>query len=142
METFGERLERLREGKGYTQKEMAIKLGLHPSSYFKYEKDKSSPKMENLVELADILDCDLRYLIAGDGIDYEAEKQALKEAGAHEFLKMKCTEVVDLLCKKHKIEITDVKRDAAIEMLFYKAKTEDFTKMSEESVFKILKAFL
>lgn len=56
-----ENLKRLREEKGFSQKEMADKLNIAPSAYFRYEKD-GEPNIEKLKKIAICLDTTLDEL--------------------------------------------------------------------------------
>lgn len=63
---FGLRLTRLRERKGYTQAELARKLGVSKTSINRYENNTQSPTLENAKRLADILDTTLDFLAGVD----------------------------------------------------------------------------
>lgn len=54
-----EKLRLFREGKNWTQEEMAEKLGLSPSGYAKIEQGKSQPNVQRLKSIADVLGIDL-----------------------------------------------------------------------------------
>jgi len=62
---FGTRLKELRKAKGWTQKELASKVEIRFSQLNKYESGLHAPPLEKLVELADVLDTDLDYLLTG-----------------------------------------------------------------------------
>ena len=62
METFGNRLTRLREGKGWTVKEMADKTRASEWSIRLYENGKQAPGFWILLEIAKQLDVSLDYL--------------------------------------------------------------------------------
>ena len=55
-ETFGQRLTRLRKAKGFTQEEIADKIGISPQAVSKWENDVSSPDISIIVSLSDILE--------------------------------------------------------------------------------------
>lgn len=52
--TLGEKLKKLREEKGLTQKQVADKLGLESAAISKYEKDLREPNIESLLKLSDL----------------------------------------------------------------------------------------
>lgn len=54
-------LKRIREQKGLTQREMAEKLNIAPSAYFRYEKD-GEPSIDKLKQIAICLDTSLDEL--------------------------------------------------------------------------------
>jgi transcriptional regulator with XRE-family HTH domain len=63
---FGARLKELRKKKGWTQKELASKVSIRFSQLNKYESGLHAPPLDKLVELAEVLDTDLDYLLTGN----------------------------------------------------------------------------
>ena len=63
MKIFQERLKEQRKLYGYTQRDMAERLGVSQPSYIRYEKGGAEPSQENLVKLADIFDVSIDYLL-------------------------------------------------------------------------------
>jgi len=57
-----EKIKTLRLEKGLTQKELAAKMGCHPSQVSHYERGRRVPKIPNLMRLAKALDTTLDYL--------------------------------------------------------------------------------
>jgi transcriptional regulator with XRE-family HTH domain len=66
---FGERLKHLRNQKGWTQKELAFKVEIGFSQFNKYEMGLHIPSLEKLIQLAELLDSTLDYLLTGDSND-------------------------------------------------------------------------
>ncbi len=66
---FGERLKHLRNQKGWTQKELAFKVDIGFSQFNKYEMGLHIPSLEKLIQLAELLDSTLDYLLTGDSND-------------------------------------------------------------------------
>ena len=64
-QAFGKRLKELRKQKGWTQKELANKLDIRYSHLNKYENGMHAPPLEKLIQLADIFDVSLDYLVKG-----------------------------------------------------------------------------
>ncbi|MCP5210681.1 MAG: helix-turn-helix transcriptional regulator [Hahellaceae bacterium] len=62
---FGMRLKDLRKQKGWTQKELANKLDIRYSHLNKYESGMHAPPLEKLIQLAEIFDVSLDYLVMG-----------------------------------------------------------------------------
>lgn len=62
---FGKRLKELRKQKGWTQKELANQLDIRYSHLNKYENGMHVPPLEKLIQLADIFDVSLDYLVMG-----------------------------------------------------------------------------
>ena len=59
---FYEYLTRFRNLRGYTQEQMARKLGISRSTYTNYERGNRSPDLETLERISDVLDCTLDEL--------------------------------------------------------------------------------
>ena len=62
-ETFGERLTRLRKAKGMTQEDIASKVTISPQAVSKWENDISSPDINTLLTLSELLDVSLDELL-------------------------------------------------------------------------------
>lgn len=65
MDSFGKRLENLRESHDYTKKDVSLKLGFTANVYGAYERGERRPTLETLIKLADMFDTSLDYLIRG-----------------------------------------------------------------------------
>ncbi len=63
---YGERFKKLRLQNGFTQKEVAEKLGIRQSNVSDWENNVSRPEYENLIALARLYDETLESLL---GID-------------------------------------------------------------------------
>ncbi len=66
MEEFkklSENLKTLRKDYGYTQKEIADKLGITYQSYQAYERGIAVPNLKNFIRLAEIYDVSMDFLI-------------------------------------------------------------------------------
>lgn len=63
MSTLGSRLLELRKLKGFTQEQLAEKLHVTNQSVSKWEKDINAPDITLLVELADLLETSVDYLL-------------------------------------------------------------------------------
>lgn len=63
---FGERLYRLREQHGLSQKQMAEKLNITQQSFAAWERRSTALKPEQMTALARILDCSIEDLIGGE----------------------------------------------------------------------------
>ena len=58
-----ERLKVLRKKEGYTQADVAAKLGIDRSTYAKYETGQSEPNFEMLQKLSDLFHASIEFLI-------------------------------------------------------------------------------
>lgn len=63
--SFKDNLKKIRESKGLTQKEVADKLGIFVQSYSRYENTDQEPKLNRVVEIANILNVSLDELVFG-----------------------------------------------------------------------------
>lgn len=63
MANFSERLKELRKEKGFTQKELAKRIGFSYQNLQKYEKGTARPLNKNLVKLSKILGVSTSYLL-------------------------------------------------------------------------------
>lgn len=77
-ETFGQRLARLRKEKGYTQVELAEKMGIIQVLISDYERDKTRPYHEMIVRFADALEVSADELLGIDISKNEGDKSSLK----------------------------------------------------------------
>lgn len=68
-QAFGKRLKELRKQKGWTQKELANKLDIRYSHLNKYESGMHAPPLEKLIQLADIFEVSLDYLVMGQPME-------------------------------------------------------------------------
>lgn len=63
---FNKRLRETRMKCGFTQQNMADKLGISLNAYQKYEQAERSPSLDCLVAIADIFDTSTDYLLCRD----------------------------------------------------------------------------
>lgn len=63
MKIFCERLKEMRSMCGFTQRQMAEKMGISQPSYIRYENGTSEPTLENLAKIANIFDVSVDYLL-------------------------------------------------------------------------------
>jgi len=64
---FGRRLKQLRKQRKWTQKELAEKLGVRFGQLNKYECGLNAPPLEKLIQMAELLDTTVDFLLTGDG---------------------------------------------------------------------------
>jgi transcriptional regulator with XRE-family HTH domain len=77
-ETFGRRLARIRKAKGYTQVELAAKLGTIQVMVSDYERDKLRPYHEMIVKLAKALEITTDELLGVTPFKDNGAKLSLK----------------------------------------------------------------
>lgn len=63
---FGSRVKKLRKQKGWSQKELAEKIGMSFQQVNKYEGGAHARRFEKLALIAESLDTTIDYLVAGD----------------------------------------------------------------------------
>jgi len=63
---FGLRVKALRKQKGWTMKELAAELGIQHQHLNKYESGLHAPPLEKLLELSELFDVTVDYLLSGD----------------------------------------------------------------------------
>ena len=61
--TFGEKLKSARKAKGFTQKELADKIGAKHNSVSDWENDKNKPDMDTLESICGVLDIAPGYIM-------------------------------------------------------------------------------
>ncbi|WP_077601595.1 helix-turn-helix domain-containing protein [Oceanobacillus sojae] len=77
MKGFGLRLQNLREKYDYSKTEMSSKLGFTDNVYGSYERGDRRPSLETIIELADIFDVSIDYLIRGK--EYQSKDEEMPE---------------------------------------------------------------
>lgn len=65
METIGTRIKHLRKQKKFTQKHLGKLINVSDVSVLKWENETNTPKLENIHELAVVLDTTVEYLLYG-----------------------------------------------------------------------------
>ena len=73
---FNERLKTIRKSSKFTQQTMADMLGISLNAYQKYEQAERSPSLETLVQIANIFDVSLDYLLCRDDFMDSHEEHA------------------------------------------------------------------
>lgn len=66
MDTFGERLRKLRKDMGLNQRNAARKISVNVNQLVRYEIDKSKPSFDLIVRLADFFEVTTDFLIHGN----------------------------------------------------------------------------
>lgn len=74
METLGERVKRLREAMGLTQRELAERIGTSSGLISFIERDKNKPSYEVIRRLSEVLGTTTDYLIYGEDLVNRLER--------------------------------------------------------------------
>lgn len=61
--SYGSRIAKLREQKGWTQEELSERIGISRASLSHYEKDRREPNLETLTRLADVFKTTIDQII-------------------------------------------------------------------------------
>ena len=70
--TFGDRVAGAREALGWSQKELADRLGVKGKTVKQWENDSAEPRANKLQMLAGMLGVSMRWLLSGEGPGIEA----------------------------------------------------------------------
>ena len=105
-----DRLAKARKEKGFTQEELALRLGVTPQAVSKWERGTGYPDLEMLSYICEILDCSTDYMLHRDATrmrltesnDEQQKKQLLQNLLAEPLVVEVGTGLVDLLVKEHK----------------------------------------
>jgi transcriptional regulator with XRE-family HTH domain len=81
---LGERISKAREAKGFSQKQLAQRLGVKKSTIANWESERSAPRANRLNQLAGVLDVSLAWLIAGADMPPSIETPDLNETSVIE----------------------------------------------------------
>jgi len=77
-ETFGEYIKRLRILKGWSQKELANRIGAYPTTMIDWEKGRCIPARKWVIELINALDADVWETIQFDGVLTKRQREIIK----------------------------------------------------------------
>ena len=76
---FGKRVKALRMGKGLTQEKLAEMLNISFSQISRIESGRSTPSIDVMIELAELFQVSLDYLILGRELETENVRNTLLE---------------------------------------------------------------
>lgn len=63
VKMFSKKLKTAREAKGYSQKQLGMRVGLSDKSISMYEKGTVYPPISNLFKISEVLDVDICYFL-------------------------------------------------------------------------------
>ena len=69
---FGDKLYELRKKNGYSQEELADKLGVSRQSVSKWESNSTYPETDKIIQIANLFDCSMDDLINDKVVDVES----------------------------------------------------------------------
>ncbi len=85
MNITSKRLRELRKNLGFSQRELAKKLGISRTAYVKYETGESRP-VRKLQELSDLFNVSIDYLLGNDIDNTKLDKNIVTNNDPNEFL--------------------------------------------------------
>ena len=85
---IGKRLNKLRNMKNITQLELANILFVSDKTISSWESNRTKPNLEMLVKLAEILSCNVGYLIYGDNPKDNVETEIKIKISEKEYVKL------------------------------------------------------
>jgi transcriptional regulator with XRE-family HTH domain len=109
---IGEKIKKVREAKGFSQKQVAVMLDMDQSQYSKIENDKTDPTTSTLEKIAKTLGVDVPVLFASDDI--------FKNVNSADKTLMEKIRLIEQLDDKEKVSIYNI-----IDSLFAKKKMKD-----------------
>lgn len=68
MDKLANRLKELRKLNNLTQRQISLKLGITERNYQRYETGEGLPKLSTLIELANIFNVSLDFLVGREGV--------------------------------------------------------------------------
>lgn len=72
---IGEKISRLRKENNYTQEQLAERMGVSRQSVSKWESNIAYPETEKLIQLSELFDCTLDYLLKEDELEPRTKNQ-------------------------------------------------------------------
>lgn len=112
---IGERLKEARIAKNMTQQELGDALGVSKVSICGYEKGTRTPTMENFLDLIELLDLDVKYVLGQDvlAVNEEGEPYPSKMA-TNDFAMVNAIktnrELYNLFCSNPQRTVEQIKR--------------------------------
>ncbi|MCP4054907.1 MAG: helix-turn-helix transcriptional regulator [Mesoflavibacter sp.] len=110
---FKEKVKALRTEKGWTQKKMAEKIGVHQMQVSAYERGRYLPNSDILIKMAEVFDVSLDYLVFGIKGDNSArveikDRELLRQFEEVDKLnepdRVLAKQMLDLLIKKNRVK--------------------------------------
>ena len=95
-ETFGEYIKKLRILKGWSQKELANRIGAYPTTIIDWEKDRCMPARKWRVKLIKALGADVWQAIQFDGVLTKRQREMIRAFSSKAFTHRDCIELLGL----------------------------------------------
>lgn len=103
--SLGERIAELRKAAGLSQLELAKVMDVSRQAVSKWENDQSSPDAMNLIQLAEVLDTDIEYLVTGR-----------RNFGRRPPVVIKTTETIEKIIEKPVVQVVETVIEKAVEV--------------------------
>lgn len=100
LKVIGKSLQKHRIRTGYSQPEVAERLGIEPASYARNETGNSTPDILRLIKLAEIFECELDELLVGISSkpDDQAKHIATLLQGVKRIDRLHIVKIVEKIC--------------------------------------------
>ena len=92
--TFGEYIRKLRILKGWSQRELASRIGAQHSTIVNWEKSRYVPRRKTVVRLVKVLDADPWAAIEFDGVITERQREIIKAFPNRAFIHKDCVNLL------------------------------------------------
>ena len=109
---IGEKIKKVREAKGFSQKQVAVMLDMDQSQYSKIENGKTDPTTSTLEKIAKTLGVDVPVLFASDDV--------FKDVNSADKTLMEKIRLIEQLDDKERVSIYNI-----VDSLFAKKKMKD-----------------
>jgi transcriptional regulator with XRE-family HTH domain len=83
MATFGDRIAGAREALGFSQSDLAHRLGVRVKTLRDWEEDRTEPRANRLQMLAGLLNVSIRWLLTGEGAGVTAPNPGTRAEFRH-----------------------------------------------------------
>ena len=100
LQVIGKSLQKRRIKTGYSQEEVADRLGITPKSYGDYERGDATPDILRLIRIAEIFECQLEELLTGISSkpDDQAKQIATLLQGVKRIDRLHIIKIVEKIC--------------------------------------------
>ena len=100
LKVIGKSLQKQRLKTGYSQEEVADRLGITPKSYGDYERGDATPDILRLIRIAEIFQCQIEELLTGISSkpDDQAKQIAILLQGVKRIDRLHIIKIVEKIC--------------------------------------------
>ncbi|MHB8128232.1 MAG: helix-turn-helix domain-containing protein [Mobilitalea sp.] len=118
LKGFDDRLVKARKEKGFTQEELALRLGVTPQAVSKWERGAGYPDIELLYYICEVLECSTDYMLRlevskerlTENNDEQQKKQLLRSILSEPLVVEAGSGLINLLVEEHKNQFPSIQR--------------------------------